>query len=646
MNRSFSKRKNKAMKPYFLCSIFLLILSSAKANDIKYSVSEIPPTMLKDANVVKRVEEVEFEVVSMKETRLHYRYAITILNEAGEKYAYFSEYYDKLRHVSDIEGVLYDALGRVVKKIKPKDLQDVSVTDDNSLMDDNRMKVYGFYYRNYPYTVEFEATIRYDHTFYMPPWTPQEYPNLSVQKSTFTVITPGDYALRYKNFNYPSDPVVTTDKNKKVYTWKVENLPALKREYAAPKWHEITTTVSIAPTEFQLGDYKGSMSSWKEFGKFIYELKKDRDELTDDVKARVTQLTATATTDVEKIQVLYNYLQQNTRYISIQLGIGGWQPFDASYVCKKGYGDCKALANYMYSLLKAANIRSYYTLVKSGDYEHYLMDDFPSNQFDHVILCVPLQKDTMWLECTSQTEAPGYMGEFTGNRKALLISEDGGVLVSTPRYTKKENLLVRKINASLDAEGNMEMKVDTRYGGTQQDDLSMMINALSKDKVQKLLQQELELSTYNVNDFSYQETKAILPELDEHLSITVNNYATVTGKRLFITPNILNRNGSKLDEEENRSVDFVFYSEYRDEDDYDIEIPDGYVQEDLPQDVNINSKFGSYQCSSTIIGNKIHYHRVMEKYSGRFPAKDQSELSGFLLAVYKADRSRIVLVKK
>jgi len=480
----------------------------------------------------------------------------------------------------------------------------------------------------------------------MDPWTPQGAPNLSVQSSRFTVITPADYALRYKNFNYKGEPVITTEKNKKTYSWQVENLPALKRPFAAPKWHEITPTVSIAATEFQLDDYQGSMASWKEFGKFMYELNKDRDILPEELQAKVTGLTASAQSDVEKIQVLYQFLQKNTRYISIQLGIGGWQTFDAAYVAKKGYGDCKALTNYMYSLLKAAHIKSYRALVKAGDFDHYMMEDFPSTQFNHMILCVPLQKDTMWLECTSPTNAPGYMGEFTGNRKALLIGEEGGYLVSTPRYTGKENILKRNIHARLDAEGTLEMKVATVYGGTQQDDLSMMINALSKEKVQKVLQEELQLSTYKVNDFSYDETKAILPQLNEHLDITVNNYATVTGKRLFITPNILNRRGLRVEKEEDRKVDFVFNNAWADEDDYEIEIPEGYEVEAMPAPVAMKTAFGSYTNSVVFAHNLLKFHRTNEQYTGRFPASMQDDLIKYLDDVYKADRARVVLRKK
>ena len=58
-----------------------------------------------------------------------------------------------------------------------------------------------------------------------------------------------------------------------------------------------------------------------------------------------------------------------------RVGIGGWQPLDANFVSKKGYGDCKALTNYMFSLLKEVGINSYYTIVKAGQYKRHLVED-------------------------------------------------------------------------------------------------------------------------------------------------------------------------------------------------------------------------------------------------------------------------------
>jgi hypothetical protein len=164
--------------------------------------------------------------------------------------------------------------------------------------------------------------------------------------------------------------------------------------------------------------------------------------------------------------------------------------------------------------------------------------------------------------------------------------------------------------------------------------------------VQKILQRDFELSTYNVNEFKYQETKTVLPRLNEHLDISVSGYATVSGKRLFVAPNILNRASTKIDVEEQRTIDLVINDEWRDEDNYEIEIPDGYEPEAVPQDVSLKTRFGTYSCTTKLNGNKIIYHRVREQFSGRFPAKDQTELAKFFEDIYKADRSKMVFVKK
>jgi len=632
------------MRIYILLSSFLFCFC-ANAADVKYPVSAIADSLKKGANVVKRTEEIDFEVISTKSSKMHYKYAFTILNENGDKYAGFSESYNKFKHIESIEGFLYDKDGKLLKKVKTKDLTDVSAVDNISLIDDNRVKHHNFYYKSYPYTVEYIVDISYDQTFYFPYWVPQEYRYLAVEQSQLNVTVPADYELRYKMLNYKSQPTQTTEKNKKKYGWKISNLIAIKDEYAAPRWHELVPMVSLAPSQFEVEGYKGNMNSWQDFGKFIYALTQGRDQLSEPAKQKVAQLTATASTQKEKVERLYRFLQESTRYISIQLGIGGWQPFEATYVAEKGYGDCKALSNYMFSLLKAAGIKSYYTLIKAGDFDHFMMEDFPSNQFNHAILCVPLQKDTMWLECTSQFKSAGYMGEFTGNRKALLIDENGGVLVATPRYGLKENTQFRTIKAKLEADGTLKMNITATYKGVQQDDLSQRIDNLSKDMVKKQLDEELNLATYEVNDFKYNMKKATLPEVREQLDVTVSNYATISGKRIFITPNILNRGGGKLSEEL-RNFDYVFDYEFHNEDSEEIEIPDGYEIEAAPEEVTIKTKYGTYSMSARVDGNKIIYKRTREQFSGRFPATEQKEIIKFFEDIYKADRSRFVLVKK
>jgi len=625
------------------CLLFCLLSLSAQK---VYSVSAIPDSLLKGANAIKRFEEIHLEIKSKKYTVLRYKYAFTILNENGDKQAQFVEWYDKMREVSDIEGSLYDATGNLIKKLKSKDIQDLSGVSEISIMEDTRKKAHNFYYKVYPYTVEYSATIRQNHTFHLPGWITQEDEHIAVEKTSFTLACPSDYEIRYKALNYPGEPTIQTEKGQKIYHWQLVNKRAIETEPFSPRWHELTTMVRVAPTAFEMQSYAGNMSTWKEFGKFLYELKKGRDVLPEPIKLKVQQLTVGVTDDKQKVKLLYDFLQKNTRYISIQLGIGGWQPFDASYVASKGYGDCKALTNYMYSLLKEVNINSYYALIKAGARDYFMMEDFPSNQFNHAILCVPLKNDTLWLECTSQTTPAGYMGDFTGNRKALLVDETGGTLVNTPRYTLNDNLQTRTITGKISETGMLHANVHSSYAAVQQDNLHHMINNLSKDKIKERLQKELNLATYQVNNFTYDEMKSERPEIQERLDLEVKNYATITGKRLFITPNILNRSNTKLNTENERRSSIIIDLEYKDIDSIQVDVPEGYEPESMPSPVSLKTKFGAYYTTVKLENNKLTYTRVREQYAGRFPAKDFKELAAFYDQIYKADRSRLVLVKK
>jgi hypothetical protein len=479
---------------------------------------------------------------------------------------------------------------------------------------------------------------------FMPSWMPVEDEDYAVERSTFEIISPANYTIRYKSYQYDKEPVITGGKDK-VYRWEVKNLPAIKKESFGPEWQKITPTVVVGATDFEIAGFKGNMSSWKEFGKFVYSLKQNRDNLPNAVKSAVHELTDNVPDVKKKIEALYIYMQQNTRYISIQLGIGGWQPFDAEYVSQKKYGDCKALTNYMFSLLKEAGIKSVYTLVKAGEYSRYMHDEFPAQQFNHVILSVPLEKDTMWLECTSQTLPAGYLSGFTCNRYALMVTEEGGYLVKTPGYNFEDNRQTRKVNAVVDETGKLNADVETEYTGLQQDELFDMINSTSKKEQLEYLKKEIDLPSYDITSFAYKTIPARIPAVNEKINLTAESYAQVSGKRLFIQPNLLSKASFKLKDDE-RVHDIDLVSEYRDVDSVEITIPDGYTPEAMPQSIAFSNKFGQYKISYKVDRNKVLMTRLFERKAGRFPAGDYKELVKMYAEIYKADRGKMVLVKK
>jgi Domain of Unknown Function with PDB structure (DUF3857)/Transglutaminase-like superfamily len=630
------------MKPsLFIFSLFIFCSSKAQ----EYNALLIPDSLRKGANVVKRSEEYILTVKSPSRYSLYEKHAYTVLNAKANGYATYVTYYGKLSSINYVSGKLFNMMGKEVKHSKKSDWKDNSAYDGFSLLSDSRYKINEFYSAEYPYTVEYEEEDDHDGTLHFPRWMPQSSPGMSVQISKFTVIAPADYTVRYKQFNFKGEPVVTQKGDTKTYTWEIRNIPAKKIETSSPPFTEIAPAVFFAPSKFEVEGYKGDMSSWEEYGKFMYQLIKGRDILPDEIKKKVHELTDQLKSDREKIFVLYDFLQKNTRYISIQLGIGGWQPFEASYVAEKKYGDCKALSNYMIALLKEAGITGKYVEIYGGQSPPPFIEDFPCLQSNHVISCVPLGKDTVWLECTSQTVSPGYMGGFTGNRKAVLIDESGGHIVHTPVYKASDNIQLRIMKAVADEEGNLSAGIVNTYLGLQQDFPHSLMYDASKEDREKYLNEMFNLPTYKVVKSDYKEHRGIIPSVDEFLQIELSKYATITGKRLFINPNIFGASAERPSADTARKYDYVIDDSYKDIDSVEIKIPKGYKPESIPGDNLLQTKFGKYTSSVKVQDDKITYYRTMEQQSGRIPANDYNDLVKFYEQVNKADRSKLVLVK-
>lgn len=625
--------------------LFLSMLPGAQLEAQPYAVANIPEPLKEQANVVKRMEKTHFDVINHTNTVLKRKYALTILNEQGAEFADFVLHYSKLSSLKSFNGALYDANGTEIQKIKWKDLKDESAVSGGNLMDDYRVKRYTPYHRNYPYTILYEYEEQNNNSLFFENWQPVLGERFSVEQSAFTISFSKGTKIRYKGFNYTNEPLQKEEKGKEFLTWEVKDLKAIKYEPYGKSIYELTPSIMTGPEEFQIEGYRGNMATWESFGKFVYALIKDRQALPTKVKDEVRYLTKDLTNEYDKISVLYRYLQRNTRYISIQLGIGGWQPFDATYVANNAYGDCKALVNYMHSLLREVGISSHYTLIRAGNTNRKIVTDLPSQQFNHAVLCVPLQQDTVWLECTSQTLPVGYLSTFTENRYGLLVSPEGGKLVLTPKHGITENSQIRSIQAKFGENGNLQLQVKTAYSGLQQDDVHKMISYLTKDKIKERLNKSLPLSTYEVTKFDYTPETGRLPFIKEELDIIASGYAHTTGKRLIIEPNILSKMQGKLPKEA-RLTPIVLNYPYMDIDSIQIDLPSNYTLETSPENTEIESKFGRYSMQITVEKDKILCTRSMTQLDGEYPASDYEMLMAFYDAVHRADRKQVVLVRK
>jgi hypothetical protein len=134
--------------------------------------------------------------------------------------------------------------------------------------------------------------------------------------------------------------------------------------------------------------------------------------------------------------------------------------------------------------------------------------------------------------------------------------------------------------------------------------------------------------------------------MKEYLHILCPNYATVSGKRIFMLPNLFDKFSTRLSDDPDRKYDFVCSKAYRDIDSISIKIPEGYQPESIPKDVQIDSRFGKYNASVKVLPDRIIYYRSFERQLGRYPPSDFSNLVRFYEQVFKSDHTKLVLVKQ
>lgn len=633
------------MKKYLL--LFCLLPLSVFAQDKpEYKVEFVPKELLKNADVVVRLQDEAFIVENEGKATQKGKLVYTILNKEADKYSVYGRNYDKLTEIDVLSGKLYNKNGKLIKKLKKSDAVDFNISDMNEIFDD-RVKGLSFDYNEYPYTVEFEYEIKIKQLFFYPEFEPKQLSNAAVQHCIFSLTVPSNNQFYYKTYNTSIQPEIKEIKSRKSYTWQFRDLPTINQEVLSPSINDMVAHISTSPNKFELEKYEGKMDTWDNLGAFVYQLNEGRQELPKKTKIKLQEMVANAKDDYEKVQIIYNYMQSKTRYIAIILGIGSWQPLPAELVDTKGYGECKALSNYTKSLLNEVGVKSHYVLVKAGEYNRGdIKSDFPTSRFNHAMLCVPTQKDTIWLECTNQKMPTGFLGDFTDDRYVLLITENGGKLAKTPKYTMQDNQLIRKAEVTIKETGEAKSNIQTQYTGIEYGNIMWFIYA-SPENQKNYLNKTTNIVDFEMVSIDTKNDKSPKPKLELNMSIKTNQIGAKNGKRIFFTPNLFNKFSLPLVDYKERKTDIELpFRDFEHNDELRFTIPSNFQLEGNFESVNLTSTFGTYSISLIKENNVLVYKRKLQVKSGRYPKEKYQEFLDFFRKVDKYDKMKAVLVSQ
>ncbi len=582
------------MKKFIITILTGISVTSVFAQTNVLNASTIPAALKENAHSVKREEKIDFEVNDIDAAKLNVHQVITVLDAEGEDALYFFEYSTAFRKLEDAEIKVYDANGKFINKYKLKEMHAEAAGE--GLVEDGKDYFFRVAAPSYPITVQYDYEVKYKGTLNYPDYNIQ-LPGQSIENSAYTASVPADPDLRFKARNINITPAINAVGKNKFYHWEVKNLPAIEKEEGAAGDYSIYPQVQLAPNKFSMDGNTGDLTSWKTFGSWYLNLAKGSINLSDETKNNFKRMVAGAATDREKMKIIYNYIQRNFRYVSIQLGIGGYKPFEASFVDQKKYGDCKALSNYAQACLDAVGIASFQSLI-NAEYNSAPVDpSFPRNSFDHVILCVPGQKDTTWLECTSNTNEFGVLGNFTENRNALLITPNGGVLVSTPKSKSSENTFTCTTKVVLNEDASGESETDVKTSGEYKQELIYLLMNEKKDEQKKYLVTHLGFIQPDEFDFT---KDAKIDSSETAFKFSIEKIPEFTaGSKMFLNPRIYKIWNAKLPADEERSNAFYFECPFIKIDTTVYQLPENYTVENLPKARDNKFEYGAFKTNYT-----------------------------------------------
>jgi transglutaminase-like putative cysteine protease len=625
---------------------FLLTTTFLFAQKSDYSTLTISDSLKENANAIVRLNQIDIVIASQRSMNIKNKRVVTVLNEKGFDAVEAYENYDKSTTVKSIMATIYNSYGSEIKKVRRGDFRDQSAVDGGTLFSESRYIYLDYTPIQYPFTVVYECEIETFNTAFIPQWMPLRDYAVSVEKSILNVSYPSNLGFKYKEFNFSNFNIKKTQNASTSLSFVATKIFAQKEEMGSPSFSSLFPKVLLGLEQFYYEGVEGKVKTWTEFGKWYSEkILQGTTDLPEETKVKMKALVGGETDPIKKARIIYKYVQEKSRYVSIQVGIGGWKPMLASDVDRLGYGDCKALSNYTKSLLNAVDVTSYNTLLYGNSKKRNIEADFVSMQGNHMILAIPNKDKYVFLECTSQVDPFGYQGTFTDDRDVLIIKPEGGEIVRTKIYEDADNTQISKGTYSIAENGDLFGKIGIVSEGSQYN---------QKFNNEKLAPTEREafykdywntINNLKINKITFKNDKDKI-SFTENAEISAVNYGNVSTNKMMFAVNAYNPSTQSVKRIRNRKNPLEIQRGSVDIDEIEIVLPANFSIEFLPSNVEINGKFGEYK--TEIVkkdNNTIIYKRKFFLKKGLYTNKEYDDFRLFMEQISRNDNAKIILTK-
>lgn len=461
-----------------------------------------------------------------------------------------------------------------------------------------------------------------------------------VLRSRFVLDTPADMEPRILERNLPGPAQVTRTGDRVVREWRYRDIAAIEPELMAADSNDVEMSVLMA----------GPLS-WDDIADWYDSLATDPYQVTPEVEAAFAAEVEGAASRADSLRALHRWIAQDVRYVSLSLGMGGYQPRTPAEVVRTGVGDCKDKTTLFIALARRMGVEAYPALVRTaGEVELEL----PSpKQFNHMVVAVRQDGGWHFVDLTVPVAPYDEVFGVLQGRDAVILHPGGRAeTVSIPLSEPEDNRSVITVVGELDADGTLRAEyTEMVTGGLQyriRGEFARPLDNRREEAVRRNLGARVarggQVDSMEVFDGLDLDAPARL-----WASVRADNTLQRVGDAwllpLRLPPTASPEMIALVEQEHDRRFPYdagKFFGIKEHHTEYRIVLPEGWSAE-LPDDIRATSDFGHYEGVYAQEGRELMIRRVMRGASGVLPPDAQADLLAWLRTLAEDHVEHIVL---
>ncbi|MFZ0276563.1 MAG: DUF3857 and transglutaminase domain-containing protein [Candidatus Sulfotelmatobacter sp.] len=615
------------------------------------------PSYDEKTDAVLLYSETNVTVISSEKMRTQVREAYKILRPNGRDHGTVKVPFDAQSKINSLHGWCIPAQGKDYE-VKEKDAIESAYAPNFVLASDAKVKILQIPAADVGNIVGYEYETEERPIFLQDIWEFQEHD--PVRESHYSLQLPAGWEYKASWLNHPEVKPTQTGSNS--WQWVLSDVKEIRHEPFMPPLDGVAGRLVLSFFTSEKIALNSNVD-WNAMGKWYSDLIGERIDASPEVKQQVASLTGSQATPLQKMQAVAGFVQQDIRYVAIELGVGGYQPHPAAEVFAHRYGDCKDKATLVRSMLREIGIDSYPVVIYTE--RGAVTPQTPAHQgFNHAILAVKLPDGVADPSLIATIDHPKLgkllffdptdeltpFGQIRGELQAnygLLVTPAGGELIELPQQPSSMNSIQRTAKLTLDATGTLKGDVREMRFGDRAASERWRLQTVTKDTdrikpIEDLLGNSL--SSFRITHASLVNLQQTDQPFGFNYSFESPNYAKNAGNLLLVRPRVIGSKGSGfLETKEPRKFPIEFEGPARDTDSFEISIPAGYVVDDLPPAVDEDFGFASYHAKTVVKGNVVDYTRTFEVKELSVPVNKAEDLRKFYRIIAGDERSTVVL---